>query len=71
MSLPNKETCVGCIFWEHQPDIYMKDGKRFGQCRHNPPVVMTAPKILTRWPLTADGDWCGEHATLGASDAGL
>lgn len=64
MSVPGCEGCVSCVFWEHQPDIYIRDGNRMGQCRANPPSThVVRDKLVTRWPLTAERDYCGAHST--------
>lgn len=55
--------CVSCIWWLLQPDIRTKSDLRLGQCRAESPRSMQRAdgQMLTRWPLTIETDFCGDH----------
>ena len=64
MALPNGETCKTCVFWSKVEWQRHVDGVKIvqGECRYLPPRVLTTDRIVTRWPLTAEDQWCGQHA---------
>lgn len=56
--------CVNCRFWE--PVKVLESGDLVGRCRRHAPAAVTvsntdAPDYEARWPLTRDGDGCGEY----------
>lgn len=59
-----KPNCKTCVFWDYQAGLWPRDGADMGQCRINAPVSLVVnDKLVTRWPLTAETDYCGQHAT--------
>lgn len=55
-------TCSSCILWELLPGIGRPE-RRLGHCRAHAPIMVAGSegKLRTKWPLTAEGDWCGDH----------
>jgi len=57
------ELCANCKFWK-------RVAQHVGQCKKNPPSAGVAmitnnegtsvPQVLSFWPQTAEGDFCGE-----------
>jgi hypothetical protein len=64
MSLPGGQTCATCVFWKVQPFLSTRRAERSGQCRCAAPVALHDQQrgVVTRWPLTQEQDWCGDHA---------
>ena len=52
-------SCSECKFY-----FSYGDGKTHGQCRRNPPVIITGQESFTHteFPATNDLFWCGEFA---------
>jgi len=61
-------TCDTCVFWQHRHELdVMTDGRLPGSCRRRSPFVLANPnngKPVTRWPLTANDEFCGDHALV-------
>jgi hypothetical protein len=60
------DACQTCRYWKIQVS-----GGAYGECRRSPPVIVEAewlanPEdeerdwLASRWPVTDEGDWCGE-----------
>lgn len=52
-------TCESCTYWKATADAQ-------GECRRQPPqavtfVVDAQTQFVTRFPVTAAQDWCGEY----------
>lgn len=60
--------CVTCDWWVKQDIAFHSRAGAdaiSGQCRKREPVSHVADgKILTRWPLTRDTEFCGRHSDL-------
>jgi hypothetical protein len=68
--LPGGETCTSCVFWTFAP-FASNSSVRLGLCqRHAPSSAIVDGKLRTRWPLTKDDDWCGDHAIYEQQDGG-
>lgn len=65
-------TCANCKFWRIwtvQP-VHEKVVPPFGDCRRHAPICHpgTTPSLAkTKWPSTADTDFCGQHRFGGAT----
>lgn len=70
-------TCESCGFWQRSNAV---DGEAMdgGECRRRAPVPAAlpccenedaGPPVFAAWPVTFEGDWCGESAGAPA-DAG-
>jgi hypothetical protein len=62
---PSDLACRSCFFWLLQAGMELPDGRRRGQCRLRAPrVLQIGPRggIGTRWPMTTEDEWCGQHA---------
>jgi hypothetical protein len=55
-------TCRECKFWKRAPDNdYQTSPRNKGTCRAHPPVwLVVADSAATCFPVTHEGDWCGE-----------
>lgn len=47
-------TCSTCAWWAQIDD------SELGQCRLHAPRPRDHNRDSTRWPITAEDDWCGE-----------
>lgn len=60
-------TCSSCVFWEIRPEYpRTPNGDRPGSCRRHSPKTFQSgatAKLFTRWPITGEKDFCGDHAT--------
>lgn len=56
--------CVSCVLWEMVPEL-KAGGRRLGECRaRGPSLTMKSDgRFATKWPMTREDQWCGEHAT--------
>lgn len=52
--------CLACVFWVEATE--RGDTARNGVCRRMPPQILYDQEDgpLCLWPVTEDGDWCGE-----------
>jgi hypothetical protein len=60
MSARDFGECADCKFWGA-----IGVSKQIGDCQKYPPKAFPPPKgsdvgVLTVWPMTEEGDWCGE-----------
>ena len=55
--MTDKETCGTCRFWKSLHTYFGESG----QCRYNPPVVLTINDTPTVFPITEKRSWCGKH----------
>lgn len=67
--MPRRAICATCDWWVKQ-DLQFhartSPSAVSGQCRINPPSALSIDgKVLTRWPLTADTEFCGKHPEFG------
>lgn len=66
--------CVTCDWWVQQdrPLRTMHgDYAICGQCRKDSPIVANVDgKVISRWPLTRDTEFCGRHSDLEPVGAG-
>lgn len=57
--------CSNCAYWI----IAAEWADRGGECHRLAPSL---PKYidgkLMEWPITREGDWCGQYATIGGRD---
>jgi hypothetical protein len=56
--------CERCRFWERHVDEKLGD---YGFCRRHAPravAISKAAEFEARWPITHEGEWCGEHQYL-------
>jgi hypothetical protein len=70
MSKDQKQVCMFCKFWNcnyrNVPENLMTDTN--GDCRFSHPRLMSigsnteGKEVVTRWPRTRGGDWCGRYA---------
>lgn len=60
--------CATCEWWVKQDyAFHSRSGGLSGQCRASPPLALVADgKVISRWPLTADAEFCGKHTGLAA-----
>jgi hypothetical protein len=50
--------CATCFYWQSERPPW-------GRCRRYPPILVMLPEGLrARFPNTAGGWFCGEHATV-------
>lgn len=55
-------SCLNCVLWELIPGLGNRD-RRVGDCRAHAPVLAasTQGKMRSKWPMTGEDDWCGDH----------
>lgn len=63
--MQRRAICATCEWWVKQ-DLQFHSRTSpsavSGQCRIKPPSALAVDgKVLTRWPLTADTEFCGAH----------
>lgn len=57
-------TCAKCRWWREVVGFHRNDGVPSGECRWSSPRIFQAGaegKLMTRWPLVAAADFCGDH----------
>lgn len=64
MTAVDISVCGNCRFWRVDNNTPPQQGDygsyQVGWCYRYPPISQT-PDVKSRyWPLTYDGDWCGE-----------
>ena len=64
-SAEQTERCRNCKYWFYKPTPSTDDeadGPEFGQCKRNPPLLLTLENTTyTGFPMIVGGEWCGEY----------
>jgi hypothetical protein len=58
------DKCRTCKYWFYKPTPGTEDGDgpEFGQCKRNPPLLLTLENTTyTGFPMIVGDEWCGEH----------
>jgi hypothetical protein len=56
-----EERCDRCRWWQPGTQVG-PEGEQIGDCRRHPPKMVVDPEqVFSRWPWSAEYDWCGEY----------